>query len=157
MIPNITIATDNIYKFACLFGLAIIVASIFSFVNVYSSTLDKKVQLSETIIRIEAEEKLTKVQEDTLELNKKLLEVAKNNERFAQIVISSIFLFGLILSIYGARRWRMKIQVRDDLLATLQIEKLRAEITKLELETGNLRNSAVGQFEQQDVTAQNDG
>ena len=56
MIPNIPIATDNIYKFACLFGLAIIVASIFSFVNVYSSTLDKKVQLSETIIRIEAEE-----------------------------------------------------------------------------------------------------
>ena len=157
MIPNLPIATDNIYKFACLFGLAVIVASMLSFVNVYSSTLDKKVQLSETIILIEAKGNPTKAEEDTLELNRKLLEVAKSNERFAQIVISTTFSIGLLLSIYGARRWRMKIQVRDDLLAALQIEKLQMEITKLELETGNLRKSVEVQKERQTMAANNDG
>ena len=61
MIPSLPIATDNIYKFACLFGLAIIVASVLSFVSVYSSTLDRKVKLSEIILLFEAKGALTKV------------------------------------------------------------------------------------------------
>lgn len=140
MIPNLPIATDNIYKFACLFGLTMIIAAILSFVSVYSSTLDNKVKLSEVIISLEAKEVLTKAEENTLELNRKLLEIAKSNERFAQGGIASLVVIGLVLCIYGARRWHTRIQARDNLLATLQIEKLRAEIAKLELETNRLRS-----------------
>ncbi len=155
MIPNLPIATDNIYKFACLFGLAMIIASILSFVSVYSSTLDRKVKLSEAVISLEAKESLTKAEESTLELNKKLIEIAKNNERFAQSVIGCTFAIGLFLSIYGARRWHTKIQARDDLLANLQIEKLRAEIAKLEFEANRLNSPANGESEQQTVTVLN--
>ena len=155
MIPNLPIATDNIYKFACLFGLAIIIASILSFVSVYSSTLDRKVALSEVVISLEAKEQLTKAEENTLELNKKLVEVAQRNERFAQSIIGGAFAVGLLLSIYGAYHWHTKIQARDDLLATLQIEKIRAEIAKLQLEMNRLNSSAGEQTEQQVVAEQN--
>ncbi|NMF88263.1 hypothetical protein [Aromatoleum petrolei] len=157
MVPNLPIATDNIYKFACLFGLAMIIVSILSFVTVYSSTLDRKVKLSEAIIPLEAKETLTKAEQQTLELNRKLIEVAKGNERTAHSAIGGTFAVGLMLSIYGARRWRTTIQARDDLLATLQIEKLRAEIAKLVLETDRLRNVADGSPRQQNVTTGNDG
>lgn len=156
MIPNLPIATDNIYKFACLFGLAIIIASILSFVSVYSSTLDRKVSLSETIISLEAKEQLTKAEENTLELNKKLIKVAKSNEHFAQSIIGGAFAIGLLLSIFGAHRWHTKIQTRDDLLANLQIEKLRAEIAKLDLETSRLNSSADKKNEEEVIESQND-
>lgn len=157
MIPNLPIATDNIYKFACLFGLAVIIASILSFISIYSSTLDRKVALSGVIISLEAKNELTKAEENTLELNKKLVEVAKSNERFVQSIIGGTFAISLLLSIYGAHRWYTKIQARDDLLATLQIEKLRAEIAKLELETYRLSSSAAdNQTEQQLGAAKND-
>lgn len=156
MIPNLPISTDNIYKFACLFGLAIIIASILSFVSVYSSTLDRKVRLSEAIISLEAKKELTKAEESSLELSKKLIEVAKSNEYFAQGVIGVAFGLGLALSLYGARRWHTKIQARDDLLASLQIEKLRVEIAKLELEANRLRSTENGPSDQQAIAAQND-
>lgn len=157
MIPNLPIATDNIYKFACLFGLAMIIASILSFVTVYSSTLDRKVKLSEAIIPLEAKEVLTKAEKDTLELNRKLIEIAKSNERVAHGLVGGTFAVGLMLSIYGARRWRTKIQARDDLLAELQIEKLRAEIAKLTLEANRLHSTADSPSVQQTVTVKNDG
>lgn len=157
MIPNLPIATDNIYKFACLFGLALIIASILSFVSVYSSTLDRKVQLSEAIIPLEAKEALTKAEQETLALNRKLIEVAKGNERIAHIAIGSTLAVGLMLSIYGAHRWRRKIQARDDLLARLQIEKLRAEIAKLALESDRLREVPGSSTEHQTAATRNDG
>ncbi len=131
MFPNLSIATDNIYKFACLFGLALILASIFSFVSVYNFTFDKKIALSETIISIEAKKERTKVEADTLELSKKLIEVSKANEKFANQVTGAVCGIGLVLSIFGAWEWKTKIQTRDDLLANLQIEKLRAEVNAL--------------------------
>lgn len=154
MISNFPIATDNIYKFACLFGLAIIISSIFSYVNIYSSTLDRKVKLSEAIISIEAKEELTKAEKNALELNKKLIEIAKTNEQSAQRVIGVAFGFGLVLSIYGALQWRIRIQDRDDFLAKLQIEKIRAEIAKLELEVNGMRTPKSEVPDQETVTAQ---
>lgn len=100
MIPNLPIATDNIYKFACLFGLAIIIASVLSFVSVYSSALDSKVRLSETIIPLEAKKELTKIEKDTLKLNKKVMEVANSNEWFAHRVIGGTFFITIFLYEY---------------------------------------------------------
>lgn len=147
MIPSLPIATDNIYKFSCLFGLAIIIASIFSFVSVYTSTLDRKVQLSETIISLQAKEELSKAEKDRLELNQKLIEITKTNEGAALNSIVVIFFIGLSLSGYGAIGWHTKIQKRDDLLATLQIEKLRAEIAKLDIEVARMQDPVAGKPE----------
>lgn len=139
MFPNLSIATDNIYKFACLFGLALILASIFSFISIYNFTLDKKIALSETIIAIEAKMERTKIEADKLELSKKLLEVSNSNQEFANIVIGVVCGIGLGLSLIGAWDWKHKIQTRDDLLAELQIEKLRTEINVLKRQSSRTR------------------
>ena len=131
MFPNLSIATDNIYKFACLFGLALILASIFSFVSVYNYTLDKNIALSETIITIEAKNERSKIENDKLELFKKILEISNTNQKAANEYIGISIGIGLLLSVFGALAWMSKIQTRDDLLAELQIEKLRAEINIL--------------------------
>jgi hypothetical protein len=139
MFPNLSIATDNIYKFACLFGLALILASIFSFVSVYNFTLNKNISLSEAIIAIEAKKERTKEEEAKLELSNKLLNVAKSNQEVANKAISYVLGIGIFLTIYGAWFWKTKIQARDDLLANLQVEKLRAEINALKRQSPTAR------------------
>jgi hypothetical protein len=58
---------------------SLIVASARSFVSVYPSALGSKAPLSRTIISLEAKKELTKIKKDTLELNKKVIEVEKSD------------------------------------------------------------------------------
>ena len=134
MTPNIAPPTDNIYKFACLFGLALVISSIFGFVSIYSSSLDRKIEYSKTVIPLEAKEKRTKAEDSMLAMSKKLIEVTKSNESFANGLIAVVLVAGLSLSWYGASNWHTKIQARDDMQSLLLLEKMRAEINKLKLE-----------------------
>lgn len=134
MTPSLSVATDNIYKFACLFGLALIISSIFAFVSTYTASLDRKIKYSETIIPLEAKAQRTKAEDDLLAMNKKLIEVTKSNEEVAGIIIIVILAVGISLSIAGAQMWYSTIQKRDDRLAALQQEKLEIEIEKLRSE-----------------------
>jgi len=138
MTPTVPVPTDNIYKFACMFGLALIVSAIFAFVSTYTASLDRKVKYSEALILLESKTQRTKAEDDTLAMNKKLIEVTRSNERAANIAIGIVFAVGGILSWSGARRWHRDIQTRDDQLAALQIEKLKAEIAKLRAEAAKL-------------------
>jgi len=131
MSPSIPIPTDNIYKFACLFGLALIVSSIFAFVSSYTSALDRKVKYLEVIISLEAKEQRSKVEEDTLSLTKRLVEVSNSNQSFANSFVGVVLSLGIAMSGFGAFRWYAKIQPRDDKLADLQIAKLQAEVARL--------------------------
>lgn len=132
MQPSVPVPTDNIYKFACLFGLALIVSAIFSYVSAYSSSLDRKIKYSEIVIPLEAKTERTKAEEQLLALNKKLIEVTRANENTAYGVLFVILTAGVALSIIGAANWFRVIQSRDDRLAELQIRKLAAEVAKLE-------------------------
>lgn len=134
MTPNISPPTDNIFKFACLFGLALVVSGIFGFISIYSSALDRKIKYSEVVIPLESKERRTMAEESMLALNKKLIEVTRSNEQFANLLVTAVLCAGVALSGYGAKNWYVKIQARDDVLALLQLEKLRAEITKLKAE-----------------------
>jgi hypothetical protein len=135
MTPSLPIATDNIYKFTCLFGLALIIVSIFSFVSMYTATLDRKVEYSQVIISLEAKEQRSKAADALLELNRNLLEVTKANGSAGNTIASAALGTGIVLSLFGAFYWYKNIQLRDDKLAQLQIEKLEAEILKLRAET----------------------
>lgn len=134
MTPNIAPPTDNIYKFACLFGLALVVSSIFAFVSIYSSSLDRKIKYSEVVIPLEAKEQRSKMEESMLSMNKKLIEVTRSNEQLANALIAVVLVVGGSLSWHGASNWHKKIQARDDMHAMLLLEKLRAEIDNLKLE-----------------------
>ena len=132
MQPSVPIPTDNIYKFACLFGLALIVSAIFSFVASYSSSLDRKVRYMEIVIPLEAKTEKSKTEEDQLAMNRKLISVTKENEQAATVAISAVLVAGLLLSLYGATKWHQIVQKRDDQLAELQLRKLAAEVARLE-------------------------
>ena len=121
MQPSVPIPTDNIYKFACLFGLALIVSAIFSFVASYSSSLDRKVRYMEIVIPLEAKTEKSKTEEDLLAMNRKLISVTKENEQAATVAISAVLVAGLLLSLYGATKWHQIVQKRDDQLAELQL------------------------------------
>jgi cell division protein FtsB len=139
MDPSLSIPTDNIYKFACLFGLALIIVSVISFVTMYTATLDRKVRYSEVIIPLEASASRSKPDTDVLNLNKKLLEITRTNERVANGAITILLSVGLALSIVGALSWYKNVQVRDDRLVQLQMRKLEAEVAKLEAEVRRLK------------------
>ena len=111
MFPNLSIATDNIYKFACLFGLAIILASIFSTVSVYNYTLDRQIALSETIISIEAKKERTKTEIDKLELSKQLLKISNTNQKISSRIIGVVLGLGIVFSIYGAWNWKKEFKL----------------------------------------------
>lgn len=134
MTPPLSVPTDNIYKFSCLFGLALIISSIFAFVSTYSSSLDRKIKYAETVIPLEAKTQRSKADDELLALNKKLIEITKSNESAALSVISVVLVAGLMLSMYGALKWHRVIQERDDMLATLQLKKLEIEVAKLQRE-----------------------
>lgn len=134
MTPTIPIPTDNIYKFSCLFGLALIVSAILSFAAIYTSSLDRKIKYSEAVIALEAKAQRSKIEEDTLAMNRRLIEITKSNEASANVFIAAVLFAGMLLSIYGAGRWRRDIQQRDNRLSQLQIEKLELEIAKLRTE-----------------------
>lgn len=131
MTPALQIATDNVYKFLCLFGLALIIVSIVAFVSTYSASLETKIKYKEVIILLEANAQRSKADDDRLELNKKLLEIAKSNESFANNLIFSAMLVGAVLSCFGFQLWYERIQKRDDAVAQLQREKLELEVAKL--------------------------
>ena len=126
------IPTDNIYKFSCLFGLVLIVSAIFSFVSSYSSSLDRKVKYSESVIPLEAKADRTRAEEELLAMHKKLIAVTKANEEAANWVIAIVFTIGSLLSGFGAWKWHQVVQRRDDRIAELQLRKLTAEVAHLE-------------------------
>jgi len=134
MAPSIPIPTDNIYKFCCLFGLALIISAVFSFVSIYNASLDRKVQLNDLIIELQAKAERTPADESKLQVNKKLVEIVKSNESTGNTAVEVLLGFGLLLSGGGAYKWFTKIQLRDDKMAELQLAKLEAEVKKLKAE-----------------------
>lgn len=131
MTPSLQIATDNVYKFLCLFGLALIVMSIAAFFSTYTASLDTKIKYNEAIISLEANDQRSKADEGRLELNKKLLKITTSNESLANNLILATMVVGTVLSWFGFQLWYERIQKRDDAVAQLQREKLELEITKL--------------------------
>lgn len=134
MNPSLVIPTDNIAKFFGLFGLALVVVSVYAFVSTYTATLADKVRYSEAIIMLETKTPLSKAEENVLKLNKRLLEVTIKNSETANIAVGLLGGAGISISFLGLLSWYRRIQQRDDELAKLQIEKLKMEIAKLRSE-----------------------
>jgi hypothetical protein len=134
MTPSLPIPTDNIYKFACLFGLVLIVSSIFALVSVYTSSLDRKIHYAEVIIPFKVKPQPTDTEKEYIKLYEQLIEVAKKNEKTASVCVGVVLGIGVILCYVGATKWYRIIQKRDDKLANLQIKKLEAEIARINSE-----------------------
>ena len=99
MNPNLPIPTDNIYKFSCLFGLALILVSVFSFASSYTTNLDRKVKYSEVVISLESKASKSKSEDDLLALNKRLLEVTTSNEKVLNSVLGAATAIGIAVDL----------------------------------------------------------
>src|SRR5690606_34726873 len=128
------IPTDNISKFFSLFGLALVVVSVYAFVSTYNATLADKVRYSEAIIMLEAKTSLTKAEENVLKLNKRLLEVTIKNGETVNIAAGLLAGAGISICFLGLTSWYKRVQQYEDELAKLQIEKLKMEIANLRSE-----------------------
>ncbi len=69
-LSSLSVPTDNIYKFACLFGLALVVSSVFAWLGIYSGALDRKTQLHHALIPLEAKTVRTASEDQQLALNR---------------------------------------------------------------------------------------
>lgn len=134
MTPSLPIATDNIYKFTGLFGLALIVASIIAFFSTSNTFLEQQMKHHELAMALEAKTPRSEIDDHRLVIHNALADLANTNrQRVAQIIIG-ILGVGIALSVIGLWLWYTKIQVRDDKLAQLQIAKLECEVAKLQAE-----------------------
>jgi len=138
MNPSVSVPTDNIYKFMCLFGLAIIVVSIFSFASVYSNNLDKKIFYYEKLNNLEKIESKSKLEEDSYKMYTSLVEITNKNEKYFNKFIGIVMGFGCVLSVIGFYKWFSITQKRDDKIADLQMQKIEIELYKLKIEKQEL-------------------
>lgn len=137
MTPSLPVPTDNLYKFACLFGLVLVVTGVFSFVAVYASSLERKAALMEAIFTLEDKLEKPMVEQKRLFLNQTLLEKTANDESFANKLLGVVLGSGFLLAGWGWWNWKRVVHPRDERVAVLQVEKL-------ELEVGRLRPSGGG-------------
>ena len=132
MPPSIPLPTDNIYKFVCLFGLALIVTAVFSFVSTYTSLTAQTMRHAENIIHLEAKSNRAASDDELLKLYKAASEEGNEAGALAYKYLAKLLLAGIFISITGAVLWLFRIQMRDDGLVKLQIKKLELEIVLLE-------------------------
>jgi hypothetical protein len=132
MTPQIPLATDSLHKFLCLLGLVLVLSGLLGFYGVYTTTLDKKVALTEEISQLVLNAQRSPIEDRRLELKRKILEVTKSNEQFFQWAVTAAFCIGLALIYVGGSAWHKKGQAMDDRLKELQVRKTELEVQVLE-------------------------
>ncbi len=130
MESKIPLPTDNIYKFYALFGLLLLITSIFGTVIVSTSTNEKLYEL------VKEYESIPKAEEGKKEsalgkVIEKRIEVQIGNKNFYNRGLGALLGVSIFLMFYGFRQWHTKIQPKQDEYFNLQIQKLRAELEKL--------------------------
>lgn len=132
MTPSLSVPTDNIYKFASLFGLALIVVSMLGFIAQYTSALESKTRYAQAIALHSTKDPRSKFDDEMIALNTRLLEVTRSNERMASWFVGGVAGIGVVVGLWGLGRWNNTVQKRDDQIADLQLRKLKTEVEMLE-------------------------
>jgi hypothetical protein len=137
MTPSMPIATDNIYKFAALFGVAILISVILA----VSYLQEKNGELAfNNLLELEVlKSKDTLSKEETVKRNL-LEEKDKALTRHMKLIVRifSISLWiGIFFLLWGGINWWRKVQPKQDELLNLQIEKTKREIQVLDKQLEN--------------------
>lgn len=129
--PNIPIATDNIYKFYALFGLALFLAGAFTFVYVHQSSNEVAYRTFIEIEALRADEHRSKLEDRRLAMLEQKQEVDVLDKKSYLEFIGVGIGISLGCMAIGFFIWQTKIQTQADRLQRLQLEKLALEIRAL--------------------------
>ncbi len=139
MTPALSIATDNFYKFKCLFGVALIFTAIIAFVSSAASTLDRQARLAEREVHLVHKANPTKEDNALLAQTNELREIFDRTMFAAANLLGLVFIAGMGLSLWGAIEWKRELQDHADKMAKFQLDKVQVEIEKLRLECAVLQ------------------
>lgn len=126
MVPNIPVPTDNLWKFAALFGLVLIVTCIAGFIYVHQTT--NALVFESVVERAVLEEK---ARADPLSAKKiavidRKLEIATGDRPVLIFLLALIAVLGIVSSGWGFLNWA-RIQPSHDRLLELQVAKAERE------------------------------
>jgi hypothetical protein len=127
-------AGDNVYRFACACGLALVVAALLGFVFAHTAALERRASFVDAVVSLEAKEPRTKAEEELLEVNRRLLQVTSSDDAVVRAVLGVAAGAGLLLVLYGWVQWQRLVRPRDERFAALQMEKLQLELSMLRAE-----------------------
>jgi hypothetical protein len=125
MTPSVPLPTENLYKFVCMLGLALVISCVAAHVVLHGSQLSQKVQLLTEIADLEAVKPLP---EQKLALKRQVLEVIVADEKTYRLALGVILGLGVVMIWAGGTKWYRDVQLRDDEVARLQLEKLTLEV-----------------------------
>lgn len=127
MESKIPLPTDNIYKFYALFGLMLLITSIFGVIFVSASTNEKLYELVKEHELIPEEQK-EKGKSTLAVVIKQRIDIQLKNKVFFLFSLGATSGVSIILMWYGFRQWHTKIQPKQDELFELQLSRLRKEL-----------------------------
>jgi hypothetical protein len=132
MTPSIPITTDNIYKFAALFGLVLVISTGFGMLYLLSINYEFAVKNFDEYELLMAKENLSQaefIRKNAFDMQIKYRTLAVNGFMFFLTLLAVI---GSIVSFWGSYHWLKKVQPKQDELINLQIEKTRREVQMLD-------------------------
>ncbi|MGD8112961.1 hypothetical protein [Vibrio sp. TRT 17S01] len=130
---NVTIPTDNLYKFLTIVGLLLVLAGGYFFNLSTEKYNDEFIQLALKSAELKSITNPSEKQKLELLSVEKLISIKPSDKRFEQRVFVGMLLSGFIVMLIGFIRWFVFIQPNLDRLLELQVQKL-------ELENENLKN-----------------
>jgi hypothetical protein len=128
MDSKIPLPTDNIYKFYALFGLTLLFACVYAFVQLYNTYSTQATKRYIELQTLSAIAKPTAEQTAKLTIIKNQELIAASDKAFFLKALGLIIGAALILLIYGFYQWHRKIQPLQDQMISMQLEKLNLEI-----------------------------
>ncbi|WP_251359117.1 hypothetical protein [Kangiella sp. TOML190] len=141
MITNTSIPTDNIYKFYAIFGLAIIITCVISFLNIYNSYNEKAYERFIELKVLEAIDEINPRQAAEKQLYEIQNKVEKENKDFYMKCIGFLMGLGLFMMLYGFYYWETKVQPRlDKLIEQSSSHKKRMKIKHNRTKHNYLKN-----------------
>ncbi len=143
MNSKVPLPTDNIYKFYSLFGLVLLISSFILFVQTYTSFQQRAFDRFIELEVLNSQELLSPKELARKEAFESKAIIDKSDKKLYMRFIGGFIGLSLVLIFYGFRKWHIKIQPQQDLMAQQQIEKLALEIKILKKQSNKIYTNRV--------------
>ena len=142
MTPRMSVPTDNIYKFYALFGLVLLLSSIFGIVYSVNYTNQELFSIATQIGLYKEDGTITPFEEGQIEILEKLRDILMTDKKFYSGFLTFTSCAGMILMIAGFFHWHIVVQRRDDKYIELRIRLLEKELSKSQVPKRSLRRAS---------------